>query len=169
MRTLFLVLYCTGLRLGEAPHLRVVDLDLQQACFRIRPSKGRVRLVPFGRDLAYELNKWLDVRRKTWFPFWLTGDERIYPRALGSPSFRIWSRAKAGAYPAEPLTGPKSPDLSHLRIPASTGGRWSSPPSMQKPTHLAADPGSELFRPPVRRSSRSVASSGPSLGYHAPY
>lgn len=67
MRALFLVLYCTGLRLGEALHLCVADMDLQETCFRIGPSKGRIRLVPFGRDLAYELNKWLDLRRKAGF------------------------------------------------------------------------------------------------------
>ncbi len=62
MRALFLVLYCTGLRIGEALRLRLVNVDLGRACFRIGPSKGRVRLVPFGRDLALELKHWLNRR-----------------------------------------------------------------------------------------------------------
>ena len=48
-RLLVLVLYCTGLRVGEALGLRRCDLDLMQACFRVGPSKGRIRWVPFHR------------------------------------------------------------------------------------------------------------------------
>ncbi len=88
MRTLFLVLYCTGLRLGEALHLRVADLDLQEACFRIGPSKGRVRLVPFGRDLASELNKWLDLRRKAGLT--LTPQTPVFEREDGRPD-NLWN------------------------------------------------------------------------------
>jgi integrase len=53
------VLYCTGLRIGEALGLRRCDLDLKQACFRVGPSKGRIRWVPFHKDLARELRFWL--------------------------------------------------------------------------------------------------------------
>jgi integrase/recombinase XerD len=67
LRVLFLVLYCTGLRLGEALRLQLIDVDLKRAYFRIGPSKGRVRLVPFGRDLAVELNNWLKARRSAGF------------------------------------------------------------------------------------------------------
>jgi site-specific recombinase XerD len=64
IRTLLLVLYCTGLRIGEAVHLHLADVDLKRAYFRVGPSKGRIRLVPFGRDLAAELNRWLALRRR---------------------------------------------------------------------------------------------------------
>jgi integrase len=67
LRALFLVLYCTGLRLGEALHLRLVDVDLKRAYFRIGPSKGRIRLVPFGQDLARELRHFLSCRRRVGF------------------------------------------------------------------------------------------------------
>jgi site-specific recombinase XerD len=67
MRALFLVLYCTGLRLGEALRLHLIDVDLHRAYFRIGPSKGRIRLVPFGRDLADELTHWLNMRRHAGF------------------------------------------------------------------------------------------------------
>ena len=67
MRALLLVLYCTGLRIGEALRLRLSDVDLRQRCFRIGPSKGRVRLVPFGHDLAAELQHYLNCRRRAGF------------------------------------------------------------------------------------------------------
>ena len=67
MRALFLVLYCTGLRIGEALRLRLVDVDFHHACFHVGPSKGRIRWVPFGRDLARELKHWLNCRRRAGF------------------------------------------------------------------------------------------------------
>jgi integrase/recombinase XerD len=67
LRALFLVLYCTGLRIGEALRLRLVDVDFQQACFHVGPSKGRIRWVPFGRDLARELRHLLNGRRRAGF------------------------------------------------------------------------------------------------------
>jgi integrase/recombinase XerD len=88
MRTLFLVLYCTGLRLGEALHLCVADLDLKQACFRIGPSKGRIRMVQFGQDLANELRAWLDARRKAGFN--LTQRTTLFEREDGRPD-NLWN------------------------------------------------------------------------------
>jgi integrase/recombinase XerD len=67
LRALFLTLYCTGLRLGEALRLRLRDVDLKRAYFRIGPSKGRIRLVPFGKDLAKELRTWLRLREQAGF------------------------------------------------------------------------------------------------------
>lgn len=63
LRALLLVLYCTGLRIGEAMRLRLADVDLKRDFFRISPSKGRARLVPFGRDLGAQLKRLLDLRR----------------------------------------------------------------------------------------------------------
>ena len=83
LRTLFLVLYCTGLRIGEALRLRLVDVDLVRAFFRIGPSKGRVRLVPFGRDLALELKHWLHCRRRAGFR--LTPQTPLFERENGQP------------------------------------------------------------------------------------
>ena len=45
LRTLILVLYCTGLRLGEAVRLRTSDVDLEHGTFMIQRSKGRSRIV----------------------------------------------------------------------------------------------------------------------------
>jgi integrase/recombinase XerD len=88
LRALFLVLYCTGLRLGEALRLRLVDVDLKRAYFRIGPSKGRIRWVPFGRDLATELTIWLKERRQAGFV--LTPQTPLFERENGLPD-NLWN------------------------------------------------------------------------------
>ena len=62
MRTLLLILYCTGLRFGEAVRLRLPDVNLGDRVFFIRESKGRSRWVAFGDDLAREIKRWLTER-----------------------------------------------------------------------------------------------------------
>ena len=53
MRTLLLLLYGTGLRLGEAARLKHEDADLKQGALTVRETKfGKSRLVPIGRDLV---------------------------------------------------------------------------------------------------------------------
>jgi len=83
LRTLLLVLYCTGLRIGEAMRLSLLDVDLKHACFTVRNSKGRTRLVPFGRDLAAELRNWLNCRRRAGFV--LTPQSKLFEREDGLP------------------------------------------------------------------------------------
>lgn len=63
LRTLLLILYCTGLRPGEAPRLLLKDVDLERNIFTVRESKRKTRLVPFGDDLARELDTYLSWRR----------------------------------------------------------------------------------------------------------
>lgn len=62
LRTLVLILYCTGLRPGEAVRLKLAETDLKQRMFFIRESKGRSRFVPFGEDLAREIKGYLRER-----------------------------------------------------------------------------------------------------------
>lgn len=53
MRTLILLLYGTGLRLGEASRLIHADADFRTAAITIRETKfGKSRLVPIGKDLV---------------------------------------------------------------------------------------------------------------------
>lgn len=53
LRALVLLLYGTGLRLGEALALLVGDVDLQQACLHVHETKFfKHRLVPMGTDLT---------------------------------------------------------------------------------------------------------------------
>ncbi|BDB27812.1 tyrosine-type recombinase/integrase (plasmid) [Cupriavidus sp. P-10] len=63
-RALMLVLYCTGLRLGEAVHLNMEDVDLRRNTFLVSHSKGRSRIVAFRPDLARELHQYLEARRQ---------------------------------------------------------------------------------------------------------
>jgi integrase len=62
LRTLILVMYCTGLRLGEAVRLRTQDVDLRRCTFMVHHSKGRSRIVPFRADLADELRRYAAAR-----------------------------------------------------------------------------------------------------------
>lgn len=63
-RALMLVLYCTGLRLGEAVRLRMEDVDLDRGTFFVSHSKGRSRIVAFRPDLAGEIRQYLQARRQ---------------------------------------------------------------------------------------------------------
>src|SRR5580658_6403299 len=62
LRTLLLILYCTGLRFGEAVRLQMSDVDVDRCTFLVRESKGRTRVVPFGDDLGRELKRWFAKR-----------------------------------------------------------------------------------------------------------
>ncbi len=62
-RALLLLLYCTGLRFGEALRLRLQDVDTRKATLFVETFKGRARWVPFHRSLAKEFDKYLAARR----------------------------------------------------------------------------------------------------------
>lgn len=60
LRTLLLLLYGTGLRLSEALHLSLADVDLQQNLLTIRDTKFyKTRWVPVGPDLAQILRDYV--------------------------------------------------------------------------------------------------------------
>lgn len=62
-RALLLVLYCTGLRFGEALRLRISDVDLRRNVIFVAESKGRARWVPFHPSLRHELVRYMRARR----------------------------------------------------------------------------------------------------------
>ena len=64
MRTFVLVLYCTGLRLGEAARLRMVDVDLDRGLLMVQASKGRSRIVPIRADLSTEIRYYVAERQQ---------------------------------------------------------------------------------------------------------
>jgi integrase/recombinase XerD len=64
LRTLILVLYCTGLRLGEAVRLRTADVDLDRGILKVQHSKGRSRVVAIRPDLVAELRRYGVERQK---------------------------------------------------------------------------------------------------------
>ena len=63
LRTLILVLYGAGLRLSEALHLRLADVNLSDSLLTIRESKFyKTRLVPIGPRLTAALSAYAEKR-----------------------------------------------------------------------------------------------------------
>ena len=63
MRTLLLLLYGAGLRVGEARHLRVADVDIAAALLTVHESKFyKSRLLPVGPQLADALHNYANDR-----------------------------------------------------------------------------------------------------------
>jgi len=116
-RALVLILYCTGLRIGEAVRLRIRDVDLQVNVFRVENSKAKSRWVPFDETLAGELFNYLQDRL------------RITPASADShfliqPNGGICSRVaisnrityllrEAGLKPPRGRVGPRPYDTRH--------------------------------------------------------
>ncbi len=84
-RTQIEILYCTGLRPGEAIRLRCCDLDLDGCLFRILDSKGKSRIVPFSRSLGARSGAFMDYRRRV---------------ARTAPDDRLFIKPTGGAYGA---------------------------------------------------------------------
>jgi integrase/recombinase XerD len=67
--TLLLLLYTTGLRLGEAVRLVLGDLDREAGVLHIRPGKfGKARLVPLAPGVLARVVDYLDRRRRAGAP-----------------------------------------------------------------------------------------------------
>ena len=64
LRALILVLYCTGMRLGEATRLRIDDVNLRAAVLTVQRSKGRSRILAIRDDLVAELRQYLRRREE---------------------------------------------------------------------------------------------------------
>ncbi len=85
LRTLILVLYCTGLRLGEAVRLRMTDVRLDRGIIKIQHSKGRSRIVAIRRDLVAELHRYSLERRRLLYKRRRHDPEALFVRFDGSP------------------------------------------------------------------------------------
>lgn len=85
LRRLVLVLYCTGLRLGEAVRLKMADVDLERGSLTIRDSKRRTRIVPMRDDLVGELWRYVDDRRQLLIDQRCADPEALFIRRNGSP------------------------------------------------------------------------------------
>lgn len=116
-RTLVLVLYCTGVRFGEALRLRVRDVDIRRRVLWIAPSKGRSRWVPFDESLASELRRYMRARREygaAWPDdrFFVGNDRKRLCANTASDALRTLFRV-VGLKPAEGRVGPRPYDLRH--------------------------------------------------------
>ena len=120
LRTLILVLYCTGIRLGEAVRLRTADVDLDGGTLMIQHSKGRSRIVAIRADLVAELRRYVEERRRL-----VHGHRRADPavfflRRDGSP-LTLKSASEAlrrllrglGIKPPRGRTGPRPYEFRH--------------------------------------------------------
>jgi integrase/recombinase XerD len=118
LHLLLVILYCTGLRLGEALRLRMSEVDLTARTFLVRESKGKTRIVPFGADLARLIQGYLRQGAR----LALTGEPSevlllgLDGRALCSNSTsnvirKLWRRI--GMKPAGGRIGPRPYDLRH--------------------------------------------------------
>jgi integrase len=115
-RLLWLLLYCTGLRFGEAARLQIADLDLRRRLLWIRESKGRTRLVPFGSDLADEFRRYLRFRGTATLlpesPLLLSFVGKRYSPKTISYTLRQWLRM-AGLKSEKGRSGPRPYDVRH--------------------------------------------------------
>jgi integrase len=116
-RMLLLLLYCTGIRFGEALHLRMRDVDVDNAVLFITTSKGRARWVPFHRSLAREIELYLLGRRR--FARALPNDRFLVglnrkhlPVGTASGTMRGLLR-RAALKPPTGRVGPRPYDLRH--------------------------------------------------------
>lgn len=63
-RAFLMTVYGCGLRLSEATHVRIADIDSQRFQLRVSHAKGgRERLVPLSDNLLQELRSWYRVHR----------------------------------------------------------------------------------------------------------
>jgi integrase/recombinase XerD len=63
-RAMMEVLYATGIRRSELAHLRVEDVDANQAIVRVVQGKGQKdRMVPIGGRALHWVRRWLDEAR----------------------------------------------------------------------------------------------------------
>jgi integrase len=118
-RALVLVLYCTGLRFGEALRLRIRDLDIGRRVLFVTESKGRSRWVPFHPSLAVELGRYLRARR-IFVGFDAVADDRVFvgvnrrTLAVSTAGGALCNLYRsAGLKPARGRIGPRPYDLRH--------------------------------------------------------
>lgn len=94
-RAILMTLYAGGLRVSEAAHLRVADIDSQRMVVRIDQGKGRKdRYVPLSKKLLTILREhWLVERPPTWL---FQGQDPETPLTRGSID-KIFRKAKTAA------------------------------------------------------------------------
>ncbi len=116
-RTMILLLYCTGVRFGEALCLRMRDVDLHVRVLFVETFKGRARWVPFHRSLARELGKYLRARclfapARPDDRFFVGANRRTLPKNTAWNTLHKLFQ-KAGLKPARGRVGPRPYDWRH--------------------------------------------------------
>jgi integrase len=116
-RALILVLYCTGIRFGEALRLRMRDVDTRSAVLFVDTFKGRARWIPFHRSLSRELDRYHTERvayaaSEGDARFFVGVNQRRLPVETAARTFRILFKL-AGLKPEKGRIGPRPYDLRH--------------------------------------------------------
>jgi integrase/recombinase XerD len=116
-RAMVLVLYCTGIRFGEALRLRMRDVNTRDAVLFIDTFKGRARWVPFHRSLSRELDRYLTARvayaaSDPNTRFFVGANQSRLPVETASGTFRRLFKL-AGLKPEQGRIGPRPYDLRH--------------------------------------------------------
>jgi integrase len=116
-RALILVLYCTGIRFGEALRLRMRDVDTRAAVLFVDTFKSRARWIPFHPSLSRELDRYL-IDRVAYAAsdpdarLFVGVNQRRLPVETASGTFRILFKL-AGLKPDKGRIGPRPYDLRH--------------------------------------------------------
>lgn len=119
LRVLLLLLYGTGLRIGEALRLTLDEVDLRQACLHIRGTKFfKSRLVPMGKDLTGVMTNYVLKRNELQAAsagaplFCFNNGSPLSQSAVGSAFRRV--RSHAGLMrDGGPRRQPRIHDLRH--------------------------------------------------------
>lgn len=120
LHALILLLYCTGVRLGEAVRLCTADVDLRRGLVTIRQSKGRSRILAIRSDLVRELRGYLaerqrivdENRRVDPAAFFLRRDASPLPIKSASDAIRRLLR-ELGMKPRRGRTGARPYEFRH--------------------------------------------------------
>ena len=116
-RALVLLLYCTGIRFGEALRLRMRDVDTSAGVLFVETFKGRARWVPFHRTVSRELDRYL-AKRARYAPkgpetrFFVGANHRVLPVSTAHGTIHGLF-ARAGLKPEKGRVGPRPYDLRH--------------------------------------------------------
>jgi len=120
LRTLLLVLYGAGLRLSEALHLTVGDVDLGDSLLTIRETKFyKTRLVPIGPRLTAALSTFVTKRNrlensaKSESPFFVTRSGQPITHQIAERAFVRLRNSVGVRRDAGPRDQPRLHDFRH--------------------------------------------------------
>lgn len=63
-RTILLTFYCTGMRLAELCHLKLVDIDFYNSQLKVLGKRNKERIIPFGIELRSNLKLYIEKREE---------------------------------------------------------------------------------------------------------